>query len=239
MNLDGLIDRRNLELWTTLKSKFEIEIIKENRDTHSVFTKKDKATIRVPFRPSIDSFTHELLHIFMKLKDIYVGGTITLHVKEDPILSKFMSDNLTEHIGNCLEHIKMLPEFLKMGFKREEFIFDYHVNKLTEKELDSIKRHFRRKPLFQKEQFYSKAIDLYIGKYFAVKACPNKSFPYDKGQEELRELDNELYSILDRFMTGWEKFDYNDSDIITGGYNDIVLDLATGLSDWGRDKRIV
>ncbi len=239
MDTAGLVDNRNLELWTTLNTKFQIDIIKEDRDSHSVFTKNGKATIRVPLNPQVSAFTHELLHIYLTLKEVYIGGAIALHVKEDAILSKFMSDNLTTHIGNCLEHIKMLPEYLKMGFKREDFILDYSVDKLTDEELRSIRKHFKTKPIFQKEQFNSKAIDLYIGKYFAIKACPNLTFNYESGLNELKKIDSELYSILEIFITGWDKYDYNESDLITGGYNDIVLDLATGLSDWGLNKRIV
>ncbi|MCZ8023767.1 MAG: hypothetical protein O9294_18560 [Cytophagales bacterium] len=239
MDTAGLIENRNLELWTTLNTKFKIDIIKEDRDSHAVFIKSGSATIYVPLNPQVSAFTHELLHIFLTLKEIYIGEELALHVKKDATLSKFMSDNLTDHIGNCLEHIKMLPEYLKMGFKREDFIVDYSINKLNAEEVRSIRTHFKRRPLFQKVQFDSKAIDLYIGKYFAVKACPNLTFNYESGLNELMKINSDLYAILERFVTDWEKYDYNDRELITDGYDDILLDLTTGLRDWGKNKNIV
>lgn len=150
-----------------------------------------------------------------------------------------MSEDLIEHIGNCLEHIKMLPIFLEMGFNREDFISDYSENKLTEENLKSIKRLFKSKILFQREKYDSKAIDFFIGKYFAVKACPNLTYNYDKGLNELGRIDTDLYFVLNKFMKNWDMFDYNDTDPITGGYRDILFDFVNGLTEWSKGKSVV
>jgi hypothetical protein len=175
----------------------------------------------------------------MKKKEIFIGGGLKIKVMGDDILSKFISDDLTEHIGNCLEHVKMLPEFLKMGFNREDFISDYSINKLTDEDLKLIKKFFKTKSLFQREKYNSKAIDLYIGKYFSAKSCPNLTYNYDKGLNELACINADLYSVLASFMNNWELFDYNDNDPITGGYRQILLDFVNGLTEWGKEKRVV
>lgn len=240
MEIDGLIDNRNFDLWNSLTNDFEINVVREKRQTYSVYTKSGKATIFIPL-DNVDSasFTHELLHIYMKKKEVYIGGGLKLSVMRDDTLSKFISDDLTEHIGNSLEHIKMLPEFLRMGFNREDFISDYSTNKLTESDLKSIKRYFKAKSLFQQEKYNSKAIDFYIGKYFAAKSCPNLTFNYNKGLTELASIDKELYSVLEKFMKDWDKFDYNDTDPITGSYHDILLNFTDGLTEWGKGKKVV
>jgi len=53
------------------------------------------------------------------------------------------------------------------------------------------------------------------------------------------KINSDLYAILERFVTDWEKYDYNDRELITDGYDDILLDLTTGLRDWGKNKNIV
>ncbi len=241
MKTDGLIDNRNIDLWNTLSKEFEIDIARTEQGNYSVYTKSGKATIFIPTnKVNCASFTHELLHIYMKKKDVFVGGGLKLHVMADEgVLSKFMSDYLIEHIGNSLEHIKMLPEFFKMGFDREDFISDYWTNKLSEDDLKLIKKHFRKKRLFERETFNSKVIDFYIGKCFAAKACPNQTYNYEKGLNELKLIDTDLYTVLQKFIRGWDKFDFDDTDPLTGGYHDILFDFITGLTEWGIKKRIV
>jgi hypothetical protein len=240
METYGLIDNRNIDLWETLNKEFEITIVTEDRDTYAVYTRSGKATISIPIdKADSSSFTHELLQIYMKKKEVFIGGGLKLSVMGDDVLSKFMSEDLIEHIGNSLEHIKMLPLFLEMSFNREEFISDYLINKLTDENLKSIKRFFKSKSLFQREKYNSKAVDFFIGKYFAVKACPNLTYNYDKGLNELGRIDADLYSVLEKFMKSWDMFDYNNTDPITGGYHDILFDFVSGLTEWSKGKSVV
>lgn len=147
MDTNGLIDNRNLGLWNSLIMVHDIEIRKEMRPDYLAFSKSGKTIISVPY-DNIDpaSFTHELLHIYLRTKDIFIGGGLTLSIKESEILSRIFSDNLIEHIGNCLDHIKMLPEFLDLGFDENDFLSDYSVNKLTDKEILKIKKHYCKLP---------------------------------------------------------------------------------------------
>ncbi len=239
MNTEGLIESRNIDLWNSLSSVYEIDIKWEKRDTYSVSTKTNKAIIYVPLGKSDSaSFTHELLHIYLETKKVFISGGLKLYVREYPTLSTFLSEEFLDHLGNCLEHIKMLPEFLRMGFSSQEFILDFSVNKLNDQEIWDIKMKF--KTINQNTVNYnSTAIRLYIAKYFAVKACPNKLINYEKGLSELKNVDNELYNILEEFMNEWEKFDYNDSDPVTGDYNFLLSDFMDDLLVWTKDKSII
>ncbi|MEO6903573.1 MAG: hypothetical protein ABI315_10530 [Bacteroidia bacterium] len=103
MNTDGLIDSRNLKLWNSLRAIHNIEIRKEMRPDYLAFSKAGKTIISVPIG-NLDtaSFTHELLHIYLRVKEVFIGGGLTISIRESKKLSKIFSENLIDHIGNVL-----------------------------------------------------------------------------------------------------------------------------------------
>lgn len=239
MDVTGLIDKRNFELWNSLNSIHDIEIIEQQRVDYLTYSKDDKSIIYVPFdNKDAASFTHELLHIFLRKKNVFIGGGLTLGVGQSQTLSRILSENLVQHIGNCLEHIKMLPEFIKLGFTPNEFLADYSINKLTDEETAEIKKYFLVQITPQKI-YFGKTIDLFIGKYFSVKACPNKSFSYEKNLAELKKIDTPLYQVLDDFLNEWIKYDYNDTNPLTGGYHLFSYDFIDNLEKWTEGKMII
>ena len=238
MDTQGLIDNRNLKLWDTLRSIHEIEIYKEIRPDYSSFSNSGKTIIYVPFN-NLDtaSFTHELLHIYLRTKQVFIGGGLILSIKNSQVLSKIFSNDLLDHIGNCLDHIKMLPEFLQLGYNKNEFISDYSINKLTKEEIAKIKELFTTGIWFRKV-YDAKAIDAFVGKYFAVNACPNDSFDYAKQLVDLKKIDSDLFQILDTFLTNWKDFDFNNTDPITGNYHMLLFNFIENLEKWTRRKTI-
>lgn len=238
MDTLGLIDDRNFELWNTLKNIHEIEICKENRPDYLAYSNNGKTIIYVPLN-NLDTafFTHELLHIYLRTKQVFIGGGLILSIKGSQVLSKIFSDDLLDHIDNCLDHIKMLPEFLRFGYHKNKFISDYSINKLTKEEIANIEKHFTTSILFYKV-FSAKAIDAFIGKFFAANACPNDSFDYSKQLGELRKIDTDLFQILDTFLTNWKNFDYTDTDPIPGSYHILLYCFIENLEKWARGKTI-
>ena len=235
----GLIDNRNTDLWNILSNLREIKIQREKRNTYYAFSKDYKTTIYVPLGDNDPaSFTHELLHVFLRTKDIYIGAGLKGSIKESQVLSKIFSDELIEHIGNCLDHIKMFPDYLKLGYEPEKFISDYSENKLTDKEIAKIKKHFMYNGLLKKNLYNASAIDLYIGKYFAAVSCPNKTFDYSSQLSDLEKIDPDLYRVLDDFIIAWKSFDINDKDPITGGYHTLLFDFICNLENWAISKTI-
>ena len=238
MDTHGLIESRNIDLWNALSGIHEIEIQREKRIDYLAYSKNGKTIIYVPF-DNIDSasFTHELLHVYLRTKKVFIGGGLTLSIKGSQILSEIFSDKLIEHLGNCLDHIKMLPEFIRLGYEPNEFISDSLVNKLTDEEVLKIKNHFVTN-LFFKKVYNASAIDLYIGKYFAVLACPNKTFDYTIQLNKLKAINQELFQILEKFITAWINFDYEDDDPIRGSYHILLFDFINSLENWTHGKVI-
>lgn len=132
----------------------------------------------------------------------------------------------------------MLPIFIKMGFRENDFITDYGVNKMDEQDIEILKNNFCIKSSFGDSYFNKIYVDCYIGKYFAIKACPNNSFDYSSGLCALKSINPQLYSILDSFMTEWINFNINDANPTTGGYFSMEYDFTKGLENWILSNRI-
>lgn len=201
MDTTGLLDSRNAELWNSLIGLQQIEIVREKRSDYLASSKEGRSVIHV----NIDnicpaSFAHELLHIQLKVKKVFIGSGLTNYLKGIPRLNRMFPDALLDHIGNCLEHVKILPDYLRLGYDVKDFISDYSENKLTDAELMELKVYYK-----SNRTYHIKAISQFIGKYFAAKACPNDTHDYANRLEELRKVDRKLYSVLDNLMNAWLK----------------------------------
>jgi hypothetical protein len=239
METEGLLDDKNIELWKTLNSDYEIVIQKEKRSDYLSYSKDKKTIIYVPHdNLNSASFAHELLHVYLRSKKVFIGSGFALSIKENKVLSRIISEKLIEHVGNCLDHIKMYPVFIKLGYNQTEFIADYFVDKLTNKDIEDIKNHLVEKRIFRKV-YNASAIDFFIGKFFAANACPNDFFDYKKQLEKLKTIDFELFQILETFMIAWKNFDYNDTDPISRSYNLLLFDFIDSLENWTTGKIII
>ncbi len=181
----------------------------------------------------IDSFTHELLHIYIRSKEIYFGPSFENLVRESTELSGILSPNLTEHFGNCMSHILMLPIFIKLGFDKRKFIVDYDENKCTKREIRDLKDSFRVHGIYN-----STAIDFYIAKYIAIKADPKQHINYPKSLSELKKLDSGLYNILEKCVSDWNNLPMTKESPWHNDHNSISLELFLSLCEWTKNITI-
>lgn len=232
--LEKLVDNRTESLWNNLNDKMNISINIGDYPSFGNYCQNSEAIIEIPRDQTgnIGGFTHELLHIFLWTKEVYFGAGLRMLVREDPILRIFMSEGLTEHISNCLSHIKMYPLFLNLGFSPEQFISDFHVCKFRNQDALWLKDNFLKKPLFGKQYYFANAIDQYIGRYIAVKGCPNGNYDYSIVLSFIKELDSSLFHILEELLCQWNEYDYNDNDPITGGYHDLQYNFIINMREW-------
>lgn len=238
METTGLLDDRNSDLWNELNLVHEIIIQESKFPYYSSFSKNKTTIIYVPPADiSPASFTHELLHIYLRTKEIFIGGGLMRSLKNSEKLSNIFSTELIEHIGNCLDHIKMFPEFLRLGYNESTFLSDYYANKLTFDEITKIKGNYKKNNLFN-EVYNSSEIDYFVGKYFAANSCPNKTYNYDRQLNELEKIDPDLFQILETFLTDWKHFDYNDQYPILGNYHSFLFDFIENLEKWTDGKAI-
>lgn len=145
-----------------------------------------------------------------------------------------ISDHFMEQVPNMLDHVKMLPVFLEMGYSRREFIQDYDTDKFTWLDLGYILATFQKSWL-RKKRYTVKGVDQHIGRYFAAKTWFDPESDYTLQLSRLRKPDEELFQILDKFFTGWENYDYDSDD----SYHRFSLPFVESLDEWAGKRRIV
>ena len=240
VDVSPYLDEKSGRLWDSLKQLFDIKVCYNNDNTYTVYTQNNTAIIYVPSygNPCVDSFAHELLHIYFRSTKTYIGSAIILSVREIPILSLIISEQLLTHISNVLEHVKMYPIYLDMGYDKKMFISDYEKPKLTSDEVQVIKRDFCQKRIFRRNLYNASAVDFYIGKFFAANACPNPALNYSIYLNDLHNIDSELYSVLDCFWQKWMQYDvFCKRELWDSDYHDLCIDFIDGLKKWAKNKR--
>jgi hypothetical protein len=231
-HIDKLINSRNMDLWLELNKEYDF-ILEESPEPNYMSRVEDKkATIRIYQNDLTPSpFTHELLHVFLKSKNVLIQYELFEAVKGSDELKTIISFELIEHIGNSLEHSLILPIFLKMGFEKEDFLSDFKEKKMTDKELKVLKSNFKINRVYRKE-----SVDFFIGKFFAMKSCNNKAFKYYKYFVALEKLDCKLYKLLHEFWEDWLTFDFtNPNDT----YEVILENFLLDINHWLSNKTII
>lgn len=226
--LSKLVDYRNKDLWEFCNSRMNIELSFNDMNEYGVHSEGDNHIIYIPTNNlNSASFSHELLHIYLLIHGIYIGGALQSEIKRLGI-DHFFSHSLAEHVSNCLYHIKMLPLYLDLGYKKESFLTDFNINKFSIHEMELLKNNL----ISFNGSYQSKGIDFYIGKYFAAKACPNKSYDYSSGYILLDYLSSDLYNILENCLNEWNNFDYKTQDLLSIGYRDVIYGFVDELEKW-------
>ena len=240
INVELYLDGANKELWHTMNQCFNISIDYSSEDCYANYRQNNDFTIYVPQNsiPDAASFTHELLHLYLPYHKTFIGGAIEGMLKETFPLNIIFDNELYDHISNSLEHIKMLPLYLKMGYPIESFILDYYDVKLTDSEVDNLCKEYKRGILFPK--YNRLAINSFIGKYFAVKADINANNQYDKQMSALNTLDHTMFSALDRFWNSWDEYDIEKKrEVWENDYHEMVNVLLDDLTNWSKHKKMV
>ena len=231
--MNEFIDERNINIWKSLIREYTIEIAQSQNDEYHCYIISKSAIIYVDYNNiSKDSFTHELLHIYLKQKEFYLGNSLKLKIQQSNILNRILSEQLITHIGNCLDHLKMFKTYVALGYDKKEFLLDYNVHKCNDFELSEIKNNFKIKKVITPN-----AIDIYIGKLVAILCDPNNDIDYSKELLEFNKLDSELYSIIIQLVTQTNDFDIESKDIFNS-YRDISQNFYSSIVKWINKNKI-
>lgn len=225
--MEALLDSRNRQLWDQLNAKYNIEVLPADNNEYSVFSKENDITFRyVPTNLCTASFTHEMLHVYLRLQGCFVGAGLKNTIQSSRILSRIMSFELLEHIGNSLDHLKMLPMYLEMGYEREKFIMDYHVHKGSPESIKNIERYYR-----VGKKLEPTAVDSFIGKIFSILADPNDSFNYSKELERLKKIDPLLFQINVKMLNHWSRIPFENAPL-HDNYHSMLFQYYDDLKVW-------
>ncbi len=231
-NTNKLLDKRNKDLWHELNTKFRIRLEESFEPNYITNFNKNLVIIYVDIKNLTPApFTHELLHIQLKSKKIFTIDDLHKKIEPNDKVNYLFSIALKEHIGNCLEHIKILPKFINLGFRNNDFLSDFSTPKMTLKELNTLQLHFKNKEFYNKD-----AIDFFIGKFIAMKACNNRLFNYNRYYIEFARLDKILFTLLDDFWSDWLTFDIDNPN---DTYDEIFDFFIDDIHNWIKDKIIL
>jgi hypothetical protein len=227
------LDHNNLELLAQLQKTFDIEFEEKNIDYCEVFSKNNCSIIYYnPARIDNDSIAHELLHIWLSTFQYASGNTLYLLSLNDENLSKIFNKNLCAYIGNCMDHIKMYPRYISLGYNPEKFVTlgtreKSNINDLTNLDLKVSATIYR-----------SNAIELYIGNLTSIYAdhYPNN---YSKHLKLLEDMEPDLFKKTMTFWTNWKEFDIEKIDPIFYSDRAIINNYLMEMEAWLSNKHVI
>ena len=223
-----LLDYRNENLWTEISNNYNVSFENSLSKEYGCFAQNNNVTFYIDKNNLCkSSFTHEMLHVYLRLKDCFISGGLNNTINQNSILSSIFSQALLEHMGNCLDHIKMFPVYINLGFEKEKFLLDFNENKCTQEELSILKNNYKIHSLINK-----KAVDFYIGKLFAILADPNTEFDYTQELNEFKQIDPILFEANNKMIQSWKEIKLENRKIWDDDYHTVLFEYYQDLEKW-------
>ena len=228
-----LIDIRNSALWESLNSTHLITLQPSANHEYGCYTEGNTAIVYVDFGNICkDSFTHELLHILLKQKQFYLSASLQLTMNGSKILKRILSPELYEHIGNCLEHVKMFDIYVDLGFEPQKFLYDFDDYKCKEDELSQIRKYYK-----PHNRLNVNSVDFYIGKLVAMLCDPNENHDYSKPLRIFKSLDNNLYKAVEELIDDTKRYNLDTEDVLVS-YRDISNAFYSKVVQWIKVNKV-
>lgn len=230
-----LIDFRNQKLWSQIQESHTIEFEDSLNEEYSCYSQSTNIIFYINKNNLCkDSFTHEMLHVYMRMKEFYFGSSITNLFAGSRVLNSIISPALIEHIGNCLDHVKMLPIYLEMDFDREKFILDYNSYKCTDEEINQFQKIYKKG-----NKINNGAVDPYIGRIVSILADPNDKFDYSTHIEKLKKIDPLLFRIVERLINHTKELKLENIQLLDDKYLTVTGNFYENLKKWISSNKIV
>ncbi|AXB57272.1 hypothetical protein [Flavobacterium fluviale] len=223
-----LLDIRNQKLWDEINQKFNIEYAESSDNEYGVYSINNSVTFFIDKSNLCkDSFTHEMLHVYMTIKDLYFTSSLKLTFTQSKILSENLTLQLIEHIGNCLDHVKMLPIYLELGFDRKKFVKDYNQYKCSQEEITQFNNYYK-----VGKKVNLKMIDAYVGRLVSVLCDPNEDFDYSSDLNKLEKVDPLLFKIIARLINHTKEIKVIDRTIFEDDHRTVISNFYKNMIKW-------
>lgn len=225
------MDLNTSQLLSELRQEFEINFQPKDINFCEVFTQNGKSTIF--YNPNIvdnESIAHELLHIWLNKFNYVIGNHIFVSFQSDWKLSKIFNKFLCDYIENCLDHYKMYPKYLEMGFGPEKFIMNGLDEKCSINDIKKLHLKFLNK-------YKPDSINRYIGYLISIYADHVEN-NYDKHLELLQKKEPELFKIVTDFWNKWVEFDIENIDAIHNSDIELAESFMIEMEDWIEYKKL-
>lgn len=168
----------------------------------------------------INAFTHELLHIIQEKNGNHSHQTLPILVglNSSPFRVIFATE-LTTHINNVILHHRMLPDYLKLGFPRNKFVFDYY-RRIKLKYYKHLKFNLTKDSKIDRI-----ALSLFLQFYFAYRFHPNRfvKLYYNRTIiNKYKTIHSDLVNSLENLCDDW---DNNTLKLNIDFFNGLIREL--------------
>ena len=226
--MEELVDYRNEMLWKEINENYIVEFEDSLNKEYGCYTVNNKVIFFIDKNNLCkDFFTHEMLHVLMGMKDLYFSSSLKLTLPQSKILSENLSSQLIEHIGNSLDHIKMLPIYLELGFDRKKFILDYTKYKCSAEEITQFNRYYK-----VGKKVNLKTIDSYIGRLVSILSDANEDFDYSADLKKLEKVDPLLFKIIVRLIDHTKEVKVLDRTFFEDDHRTVISNFYKNMINW-------
>lgn len=229
-NTEEHLDKQNKLLLSELRDKMIVKFELFNKLYFENYSINDTATIYVnPKLFDNSSVAHELLHAWFRTLGLHSSNLIYLSAIETPKFSSVFDKKLCDHIGNCMDHNKIYPKFLEMGYIPENF--------LSSKGLQCDINNIRKLRIQSNNVYSAKHLNNYIGYLISIYAdhLPND---YSQHLILMQSFDSDLFEIVSRFWKAWEDVDITNPNPITRTDFRTINDFIINIESWIESKSI-
>ena len=216
--IESYINEQNISIWNELKEEYSFTLFLDLTETSWKGKADGKTAIIITPTRLIEynSFTHELLHIYLDFLGLSSLEEVVHNIIGEYTFSFLLSNDLTSWIYNLCSHKKMFPFFTSMGFSEESFVQER--GSFSKRDLINIK------DLSKSRNTRCDSIELFIGHTISLmnNVVKEDDVKCAKHLLNLKKLKPILYKIISDFDTKWDNSqDYN----LAEKFSDFGLEL--------------
>jgi len=225
--LSTLLDKRNIGIWEATTTVFPVAVEQHSRTHYAFQFTEQRGTIFLSAADwHVEPFTHQLLHLYLRTKKIFLTEWLVRQLREEPLLHWTFSESLFEQIGDHLEHTHMLPLFLEAGLDRYRFIPDFKAPICNPMLLQLIEGGLH------KEIPSIISADLFIRTFIRIKCHPDNIVHYGFYLQRLKNINSALHFLLQRFYEQWESYTITNYHPDHYSYTSFCADFIHELGAW-------
>lgn len=232
MDIEKFIDSRGKQLLAELRKDLQIEFIEGELEFCHMNINGNK--VKIFYNPLLvdnESVIHELLHADLIKYRYEIGNNIFLLAQDEPVIKEVFTKFLCDYIENCLDHYKMFPKYIEMGYNPEKFLWKGVKEKCTIDQINDLTLNFG-------EVYFANSINKYIGYLISIYA-DHIDNDYSEHLTLLKQKDDVLFDITTRFWESWMVFDIKNIDPINNSYLMMTFLFAGEIINWIKPKLVI
>jgi hypothetical protein len=229
MIIEQCLDDRNREFYiNNIASKFNVTLISSKTNSNiwlASYKDNDKNVSIIAGNdfPNIESFTHEMLHLYL-----FDKGFNTFYIESIEFFGKLKQNLikplcLVNGISNAISHYKMLPIFTEMLHMKKEKFFPSQIQYVNDNHLTNLEEKFKY-DLANRTYYFTN----FIRHFFDIRYHFSDSLEkvYSDYSNRLKSIDPILFNILNNNCENWENSESFDN---TDFFNSMYIQLESYL----------